>query len=1112
MLGSVCAADLNNVSDIENSNLIQDDNQLSYQNLEVSSNGSISDNYSYNFNGEYSGSGVIKSNYENNNVIGSQQISNNDVISEPQSSVSNTVLSGNDTTLYFKNGTTYDVKLTDITGKALSNQTVSFLINGKLYNRTTGSDGVASMNINLVVGKYKITASYAGSSLYGSSSVTNLVEVLSTISANDVVKFYKNGTQYYAKFVDGNGNPLVNAEVRFNINGVFYTRNTNGSGIAKLNIALYPDKYILTAYHPNGEAKGYNITVLSTINSSDIIKYFRNGTQYYATFYDGMGNPLINETVRFNINGVIYEKRTNDKGTANLTISLYPGNYILTAYHPNGEAKGYNISVLTTLIDNKDIDMYYRDGTAFAITVLDGQGKPLANAAVRFNVNGVFYDKITDENGIAKLGIRLYPNNYIITSSYNGLEVSNRINVSSSNTTIIGKDAYVIMDSINSNYTVTLVDVKGNPIGNKTVYFRYDNKQVTATTDKNGNATITISGLKNGDYNITYGFDGVEGYCSSSSSSILHVVNSTTILTGNDLTMVYNDGSEFKVKLTDLYGKPLANKIITFVINGIAYNRTTDSNGVASINIRLYPGTYLVSYSYSNKGSLDYNNGSNNVVVAKQTLNIEGKDLVMLPNDGSAFEVTVTDKDKKPVSGIAVLFTVSGVTYTKYTDQSGVAKLNIHLNVGYYDISYAINDTFCQGSGSNMILVNGTIITAEDININAGTNGTFSVKLTDAKGNPISGASIKFYYEGITKNAITNAEGIATITVDPLGKGDYPIAYYYYPTIGGNYSNSGQSYIHVSGTISIANIIDASKVVKSFIESEGKLPDSVLINGESYTLAQFLYLAAIATININNGDFSDLDSKDAANPDNYNKCGNLGNLADYIGVAQSIIDYVNANGKAPGSVPSNVGTITFDGLVYAFARVVAFYGNNQQLPAYVTIKSIDSESSQFVINRVNVKATESELANINTYLQPTANCQVNDPTIVALAQRLTAGLSTPTQKASAILDYVIDNIAYAGYYDTTRGAKKTLTDKRGNCCDQAHLVIALFRAADLPARYVHGTCTFSSGPIGHVWAQVLIGDTWVVADPVSSRNSLGVIKNWNINTFTFKSYYTSLPF
>lgn len=1112
MLGSVCAVDLNNVSDIENSNLIQDDNQLSYQNLEVSSNGSISDNYSYNSNIDYSNSGVIRSNYENNNVIELQQISDNGVISEAQSSLSNTTLSGHNTTLYFKNGTTYDVKLTDITGKALSNQTVSFLINGKLYNRTTGSDGVASMNINLAVGKYNITASYAGSSLYGGSSVTNLVEVLSTISANDVVKFYRNGTQYYAKFVDGNGNPLVNAEVRFNINGVFYTRNTNNGGIANLSIALNPNKYILTAIHPNGEMSANNITVLSTINSSDIIKYFRNGTQYYATFYDAMGNPLVNETVRFNINGVIYEKRTNNKGTANLTISLYPGNYILTAYHPNGESHGYNINVLSTLIDNNNITMYYRDGTAFTIKVIDGQGKPLANTTVRFNINGVFYDKVTDENGIAKLCIRLYPNNYIITSSYNGLEVSNNIGVSSSNTTIIGKDAYIIINSINSNYTVTLVDIKGNPIENQTVYFKYNNKEVTATTDENGNATITISNLEKGDYNVTYGFNGVIGYYPSKSSSILHVINSTTILTGNDVSMVYNDGSKFRVTLTDLNGKPLANKIITFLINGVAYNRTTDSNGVASIDIRLYPGNYVISYYYSNKGALDYNDGSNNVVVAKQTLNIKGNDLVMLPNDGSAFEVAITDKDKNPVKDIAVLFTVSGVTYTKYTDQSGIAKLNINLNVGYYKISYAINDTLCKGSGSNMILVNGTILAADDINMNVGTSGNFNVKLTDAKNNPINGATIKFYYNGITKTAITNSGGIATITIDSLEKGDYPIAYYYYPTIGGNYSNSGQSYIHVSGTISIANIIDASKVVKSFIESEGKLPDSVLINGESYTLAQFLYLAAIATININNGDLSDLNSKDATNPSNYTKCANLGNLVDYISVAQAIIDYVNANGKAPESISSSVGTVTFDGLVYAFARVVAFYGNNQQLPAYVAIKSIDSDSSQFVINRVNVKATESELANIDKYLQATANCQVDDPTIVALAQKLTAGLSTPTQKASAILDYVIDNIAYAGYYDTTRGAKKTLTDKRGNCCDQAHLVIALFRAADLPARYVHGTCTFSSGPIGHVWAQVLIGDTWVVADPVSSRNSLGVIKNWNINTFTFKSYYTSLPF
>jgi transglutaminase-like putative cysteine protease len=71
----------------------------------------------------------------------------------------------------------------------------------------------------------------------------------------------------------------------------------------------------------------------------------------------------------------------------------------------------------------------------------------------------------------------------------------------------------------------------------------------------------------------------------------------------------------------------------------------------------------------------------------------------------------------------------------------------------------------------------------------------------------------------------------------------------------------------------------------------------------------------------------------------------------------------------------------------------------------------------------------------------------------------------------------------------------------------------MFRTAGLASRYVHGTCKFSSGSTyGHVWAQVLIGNTWVCADATSSRNSLGKISNWNTNSFTIKGTYASLPF
>ena len=73
--------------------------------------------------------------------------------------------------------------------------------------------------------------------------------------------------------------------------------------------------------------------------------------------------------------------------------------------------------------------MKYRDGTQFVATLVNGQGKPYANQAVTFNINGVFYSRITDSSGQAKLNINLLAGEYIITSSYNGLDVANKITV-----------------------------------------------------------------------------------------------------------------------------------------------------------------------------------------------------------------------------------------------------------------------------------------------------------------------------------------------------------------------------------------------------------------------------------------------------------------------------------------------------------------------------------------------------------------------------------------------------------------------------------------------------------------------------------------------------------
>ena len=351
------------------------------------------------------------------------------------------VIYGEDLSMYYKNGSRYEVSIYQ-DGKIINSQNndskVIFNVNGVNYTKEL-VNGKASIGINLNPGNYTITTFYHYTD--GLATKTNNIEVLSTILANDVVKFFRNGTQYCAKFLDGCGSPLVNASVIFNINGVFYKKQTDDNGMAKLNINLRPGVYILTAMHPDALMYGSNITVLSTILANDVVKFFRNGTQYCAKFLDGCGSPLVNASVTFNINGVLYKKQTDYEGIARLNINLFPGKYILTAMHPDGLMYGYNITVLST-IHGDDIVKFFRNGTQYCAKFLDGCGSPLVNASVTFNINGVFYKKQTDDNGMARLNINLFPGEYILTAIHlNGEEKANIIKVL---TTISAEDISLI--------------------------------------------------------------------------------------------------------------------------------------------------------------------------------------------------------------------------------------------------------------------------------------------------------------------------------------------------------------------------------------------------------------------------------------------------------------------------------------------------------------------------------------------------------------------------------------------------------------------------------------------------------------------------------------------
>ena len=312
-------------------------------------------------------------------------------------------------------------------------------INGTDYNGTV-VNGTAKVIIpGLDEGSYKVVTFYTGDNKYDSMVVNGTITVnkntRTTLIMDDVVKYFGGSQKLIAKLVDGFGNPIVNATVYFTINGRVYAKITDENGMASMGIGLVPNEYKVSAVFNGTDdydmaTADATVLVKSTILGNDTTLYFLNGTSYVAKFLDSDGNALANTTVKFNINGVFYTRVTDENGMASLNIRLDPNSYIITAYNPvTGEQRANEVTVLPRIIA-EDLSMKYLDGSSFNATLVDGQGKAVAGVNITFNVNGVFYHKTTDANGVARLNIRLMPGDYIITSTYDKCWASNKITIS----------------------------------------------------------------------------------------------------------------------------------------------------------------------------------------------------------------------------------------------------------------------------------------------------------------------------------------------------------------------------------------------------------------------------------------------------------------------------------------------------------------------------------------------------------------------------------------------------------------------------------------------------------------------------------------------------------
>jgi transglutaminase-like putative cysteine protease len=106
------------------------------------------------------------------------------------------------------------------------------------------------------------------------------------------------------------------------------------------------------------------------------------------------------------------------------------------------------------------------------------------------------------------------------------------------------------------------------------------------------------------------------------------------------------------------------------------------------------------------------------------------------------------------------------------------------------------------------------------------------------------------------------------------------------------------------------------------------------------------------------------------------------------------------------------------------------------------------------------------------YLMPT-RLTVADSTLAAVARQLSQQHTNPRQLAQSINDWTFQAMRYQrGVTTVSTPAAEALALGAGLCQDYAHIMLAICRAAGLPARYISGHLLGEGG--SHAWVEVLL--------------------------------------
>lgn len=493
----------------------------------------------------------------------------------------------------------------------LVNKTVAIEVNGKTYHKLTNEKGIAVININLPIGKYKTLFTFDGDEEYKSSKGHIQIYVNPIIETSDLNMSEKDGSKFVAVLKDNNGNLLPNTEIIFEVNGVLYSRATNEEGKASLNVNLKQGQYKIKTIKNN--VINENIITISEPKPIEPPVSIKPNRHFgYWVFGRDMTNVNLNSLKNNNVTDILL-------------------NYY--AFQTHGDEK-----VLQWIREAKNLGINVH---IWMQCFYDGEWHNPKTTNLNDKINEAKrYANMTDVYGI-HLDYLRYPGNAYKTNG--GTEAINNfvkdiknvignkflscaIMPENDNIRYYGQDAEAlgkIVDVIipmqyKGNYEAGrswLASTSKNFSNKATIwaglqsYKSDDDTSMLSTGELLEDINVCIDNGAQGAILFRYGLSPNVNFPLMKS----FIGKKSTKMEGIDINMNYQDGTKYQCAVYDDAGRVAGT--VNISINGVVYPKTPDATGLYKLNLNLRPGTYKITANYVGDENHEPSSVENTIVI-----------------------------------------------------------------------------------------------------------------------------------------------------------------------------------------------------------------------------------------------------------------------------------------------------------------------------------------------------------------------------------------------------------------------------------------------------------------------------------------------------------------